>query len=415
MLYLWVNRLHINLIRSTLMKHLFTSVALVALTLTAFSCKGKEDTPQPVPTPTPAPTKISAPFIGQRYISVAVDGDEQYRYLLELKEDGTIDYQRMSDAVTEKITGKYTYDEKTGRLAFSEVASSSGKVITPKDLYFDNVRYDSGRDIVELVGNATYLNTTKAIVAPFSEKTYAVTYLSEDKATVYRKEITLHFDGTLTGIDYAGDEAEHFTGKYTYDEKTHALTFSELKLGDAATTAEELYLDQGPKYLPNADELFLGGSNYQLSSHVAKLQPEAPAHPSQPETPSPVTPPAQPAPEQPSQPTTPPASGAPAFIGKVYGLGWVDTQFNVPYRETYVFKADGTFLRELFQEGNKIDGAEGKYTYDKETHKIVFSDVIVLLGTKLVDDDLKALNENAQYVVDKDQFYIEKSYYTLAN
>lgn len=396
------------------MKHLVTSVALVALTLTAFSCKGKIDlpTPTPVPDPIEIPKTITAPFVGQQYIGVVVDGDDQYRYLLTLKADGTIDYQRMSDAVTEKITGKYTYDEKSGTLTFSDVSSSSGKKITPADLYFDHVRYDAQQDVIELTGNATYLNVKKAIVAPFSEKTYAITYLSDDKTTVYRKEITLHFDGTLTGVDYAGEEAEHFSGKYTYDEKTGALTFSELKLGDVATTAEELYLDRDPKYLPNADELHLGGANYQLASKVAKLQPETPAQPSQPETPSPANPPAS---EKPSQPTTPPSSDAPAFYGKTYGLGWVDQQFSVPYKETYVFNADGTFVYQLFQEGNPIDGASGKYTYDKTTHQIVFSDVMQLLGTKLTGNDLKELNENAQYVPDKEQFYIKKAYYTLAD
>lgn len=294
------------------MKKIATSLALVALTLTAFSCKGKDDAPV---TPTP---------------------------------------------VTPSVTPE----------------------------------------------------TPKGIDAPFVDKTYAITYLSEDKTIVYRTELTLRADSTLSGTNTANDEVEQFSGKYTYDATTGKLSFSDLKIGETPSTAEELYLDQDPSYDAKTDQLHLGGAYYRLASLVEKLQPQTPA-------PQPVEPTQPTQPTQPEQPVTPPA-GAPAFVGKVYAHVEEEKDesgaITASSRETLLLKADGSFEHRILLNGELLFADNGRYSYDPTTHALVFSDLTNLEGKPIQDGTLESYNEDApHYAPDQNAIYFRQTYFKLSN
>lgn len=322
---------------------------------------------------------VPTEFVGKPYVGrVASQDGKQAVYAITFYPNKSLYGSQTKDGVEQVLSGSYDYDRLSGTFSFANLILG-GQSTTAEALGFDkNSSYNATSSVLQL-GGQTFIRASQAVTAPFVGRAYAVSYESEDQTIVYRREITFAFDGTFSGINFQnGGETGRFVGTYTYDAKTGALTFANLKAGDSDTTADALYLNQNPRY-DSQGFFVLGGSNYLLSSQV------------------PVT--------QPSNP--------PAFYNKVYSATW--TNNGKTYKESFQLMASGVAHYRLTEDGQVTYGFNGRYTYNATTHAIVFSALLDMDYKIVTDTQIAEYNANAQYLPGQNQFYFLNGYYDAEN
>lgn len=319
------------------------------------------------------------PFIGKTYVATVNKNGVHSSYELTFYPNKKIWGYKTTNGDRQLYSGDYTYDLKSGKLSFSNLYLA-GQPATAAELSLDqDPTFNSSANTFTL-GGKTFILSGHAINAPFVGKTYAFTYETEDQTTVYRREITLANDGSLSGVNYQnGGEVKRYTGNYTYDATTGAITFSNLRAGDQELTADKLFIGSTPHYDTQADHLVLGGSNFRIASQVPTIQPSNP----------------------------------PAFYGKIYVSSWeVDGK---TYKETYQLMAHGSAHYRYYIDGKLAYGFNGRYTYNGSTYAITFSDLLDLDYKIIADKDVANYNNNAQYVPSSNELYLQNGYYSLEN
>lgn len=321
---------------------------------------------------------IPAPFVGRTYVVITADQDGvQTRQEVDFYTNKRVYGRIIRQGKTQNFSGDYDYNFSASTFTFSGLLLD-GVATTAEAVGLDqNPRYVFNENSLHL-GGKSYLVSGRVEETPMTAKTYAVTYEKEDQTAVYRREVSFHQDGTISGrLLQNGVQTDTFTGVYSYNKDTHAVTFSNLLFRGASVTPEALYLAPAT-YDTAADYLTMLGSYYQLSNKVAEIKPSNP----------------------------------PAFYDKVYVVSWVAE--GKTYKETFQLMANGVVLFNSFVDDVKNFSFRGRYTYDGTTHALSFSD---LLDT--TQDEYKNLSADSynagdpQYVPANNTFYITQTTYSL--
>ena len=77
--------------------------------------------------------------------------------------------------------------------------------------------------------------------------------------------------------------------------------------------------------------------------------------------------------------------------------------------------AHGSAHYRYYVDGKLIYGFNGRYTYDRSTYSITFSDLLDLDYKIIADKDVANYNSNAQYVPSSNALYLQNGYYYLEN
>lgn len=322
---------------------------------------------------------VPASFVGLPYAGYITDqaGARTY-YRLTFYKDKTIYGTQIKDGVEKILTGKYDFTRSSGAITFSELVLA-GQATTSEALGLNansSYHYTSGLQL----GGHRFVYQNGAVLAPFTDTAYAISYKSDDQSIVYRRELTLRTDGTCEGVYLQNGEATgRFSGRYTYSAQTGALTFSSLKRDTVEVTAADLYLDNNPRYDAADNELILSGAYYRPASQVPVEQP-APA----------------------------------AFLDKIYSSSFTAPDGKV-YKDSYEFKADGQVHYRTYTDGQLTWGFNGWYTYNASTGVIVFSKLLDLQTLAIIQSVIDRYNNGAIYSRSANQFTIDGATLNVEN